>query len=219
MMTYALYSAGGFAREVVRALGAQLAATCETGHEIVFIDDDESLYGEKVHGRRVLSLSQFIALDGKKAANVAFADGQLRRQKVEALEAHAVPFFSIRAPTAIVGDQVTVGEGSILADHTMITCDAKIGRHFHCNIYSYVAHDCQVGDFVTFAPRVSLNGRIVVEDFAYIGSDATFLPGNSSGPLVVGEGAVVGAGAVVTKDVPPGVVVLGSPAKPLQRSS
>lgn len=216
MKVLALYSAGGFAREVVRSVRSQLDALHEPDCEIVFIDDSELLQGDKVHGYRVLSMAEFLAIDGEKAASVAFADGELRRQKVEALAAEAVPFFSIRASTAIIGDQAVIGEGSILADYTVITADANIGRHFHCNIYSYVAHDCQIGDFVTFAPRVSLNGRINVEDYAYIGSDATFLPGNSSRPLTIGEGAVVGAGAVVTKDVPPRTVVVGSPARPLR---
>lgn len=96
----------------------------------------------------------------------------------------------------------------------MVTCDAKIGKHFHCNIYSYVAHDCIIGDFVTFASRVSLNGRIRVQDNVYVGSDATFLPGTADRFLTIGEGAIIGAGAVVTKDVSPGAVMVGSPAKP-----
>ncbi|MEL6737032.1 MAG: acetyltransferase, partial [Pseudomonadota bacterium] len=87
----------------------------------------------------------------------------------------------------------------------------------HCNIYSYVAHDSIVGDYVTLGPRVSVNGRVSIEDGAYIGSGATILPGNPDKFLVIGAGATVGAGAIVTKSVKPGEVVVGNPARPIAR--
>lgn len=47
-----------------------------------------------------------------------------------------------------------------------------IGRSFHANIYSYVAHDCIIGDYVTFAPSVKCTGNVVIEDCVYIGTGA-----------------------------------------------
>ena len=97
-----------------------------------------------------------------------------------------------------------------------ITADARIGRQFQCNIYAYVAHDCVIGDYVTFAPRVSLNGNVVVEDHVYVGTGAVIRQGTSDKPLVLGRGCVIGMGAVVTRDVGPGVTVVGNPARPLE---
>ena len=82
------------------------------------------------------------------------------------------------------------------------------------NIYAYIAHDCVIGDYVTFAPNVHCNGNVHVHDHAYIGTGAIIKQGTTSKPLVIGEGAVVGMGAVVTKDVPPFTTVIGNPAKP-----
>ena len=103
----------------------------------------------------------------------------------------------------------------ILCGFATITSNATIGRHFHGNIYSYVAHDCVIGDFVTFAPGVKCNGNVHIEDHAYIGTGAVLRQGEPGKPLIIGAGAVVGMGAVVTRDVPPGVTVDGNPAKPL----
>jgi acetyltransferase-like isoleucine patch superfamily enzyme len=100
-----------------------------------------------------------------------------------------------------------------------VTSNARIGRFFHANLYSYVAHDCRVGDFVTFAPNVHCNGRVVVEDDAYVGTGAVLRQGSDEKPLVIGRGAVVGMGAVVTKSVEPFTTVVGNPAAPLQRAS
>ena len=93
----------------------------------------------------------------------------------------------------------------------------RIGRQFHGNFYSYVAHDCVVGDYVTFAPAVRCLGNVVIEDHAYIGTGAVLRQGTPGNPLVIGRGAVVGMGAIVTKSVPPGVTVVGNPAKPLSK--
>jgi acetyltransferase-like isoleucine patch superfamily enzyme len=74
-----------------------------------------------------------------------------------------------------------------------------------------------IGDYVTFAPRVHCNGNVHIEDHAYIGTGAILRQGTPDKPLIIGRGAVVGMGAVVTKDVAPNTVVVGNPAKILER--
>ena len=97
----------------------------------------------------------------------------------------------------------------ILCPFTTITSNTKIGKGFHANIYSYVAHDCIIGDYVTFAPSVKCNGNVHIEEHAYIGTGAIIKQGTPEKPIVIGKGAVVGMGAVVTKSVKPGDVVFG----------
>jgi acetyltransferase-like isoleucine patch superfamily enzyme len=61
-------------------------------------------------------------------------------------------------------------------------------------------------------PGAVIAGEVMIEDFASIGSNATVLP-----RLKIAKGAIVGAGAVVTKDIPPGMTVVGNPARPHRR--
>ena len=171
---------------------------------------------KKVNEYNILSEQDFISLEcDEKYFNVAIGSSTTRKKVTERLlDADCSP-FSVLAKSSIIYDKNTIGEGAAICDHVMITSNATIGSYFQANLYSYVAHDCQIGDFVTFAPRVSCNGNVVIEDFAYIGTGAILKQGSKENPLIIGTGATVGMGAVVTKNVPTNTVVVGNPAKPL----
>lgn len=219
MKIFGFYSAGGYAREILSPFELSEASVATEPFEIVLIDDDPAMAGAMIQKRRVISYDMAKDMRGEYdiRLNVAFAQPQLRRAKVEQALSDGFALFDAFAPSAYLGPNVAFGPGAIFSPNTIVTADARIGIAFHCNIYSYVAHDCIVGDYVTFAPRVSLNGRIKVEDDVYVGSGAIFLPGKANRFLTIGKGAVIGAGAVVTKDVDPGDVVVGIPARPLAR--
>lgn len=121
-----------------------------------------------------------------------------------------IPLIEARHSTVVQMDDVNIADGACLSPFVTLTSNICIGRGFHANLYSYVEHDCRIGDFVTFAPGVKCNGNVTIGDRAYIGAGAVIRQG-----LTIGAGAVVGMGAVVTRDVPAGVTVVGNPARPL----
>ena len=169
-----------------------------------------------VNGQRVLTYAQWLSEPASsRHMNVAIANSSVREQLVQRCSADGVQFFEARAANVVQLDEVRLGEGAVLCPFVTLTSNIRIGRHFHANLYSYVEHDCVIGDFVTFGPGVKCNGNVMVEDHAYIGSGAVIKQGLPGAPLVIGRGAVVGMGAVVTKSVPPGVTVVGNPARPL----
>lgn len=213
-MKYAIYSCEGFAREVLPSLRKQAG----DGADIVFVDDDPKKIGTVVHDCPVIAFEQLCEVEHRdRLVSVSVADSKVRQKLVQRCQAADLEFVSITDITHITFDNVEVGEGAIFCANTMVTGDAIIGRHFQCNIYSYIAHDSRIGDFVTFAPRVSCNGRVEIDDFAYIGTGATLMQGRHDRHLQIGKGAVVGMGAVVLKDVEDGEVVVGNPAKVIRR--
>ncbi len=215
MKRIAIFGASGFGREVMPLARAQCLASAHQ-HELVFVDDQPAV--SHVNGHAVLTYAQWIALPANvRFINVAIASSAVRQSLVERCTADGVQFFEVRAPNVVQLDDVVLGEGAILSPFVMLTSNIRIGRHFHANIYSYVAHDCVIGDYVTFAPGVKCNGNVVIEDHAYIGTGAIIKQGKPGAPLVIGRGAVVGMGAVVTKSVPPGVTVVGNPARLLAK--
>jgi len=218
-MKFAIYSCEGFAREILPIL----RQNCENSipkekRDIVFVDDNPQWHGNVVNGIRVISFEDLCREKKRdRLISVAVANTRTRKKLVNKCQSEGFQFSDIVSKNSLIYDTNDIGQGAILCANTIITSNAKIGKHFHCNIYSYVAHDCIIGDFVTFAPRVCCNGRIIIDDFAYIGTGAVFKQGVQGKPLRVGEGAVVGMGAVVTKDVPPNVTVVGNPARILSK--
>jgi sugar O-acyltransferase (sialic acid O-acetyltransferase NeuD family) len=208
-----VYGASGFGREVMPLVRSQFAADLAAGSAtLVFIDDNAS--NRSVNGHAVISFAEFCSIDVvTKLVGIAIADGGIRRKLVlKCLEMGIEP-LRIVASSALFLDENVIGEGAIFCPYTMVTSNVRIGKYFHCNIYSYVAHDCVIGDFVTFAPGVKCNGNVHIENYAYVGTGAILRQGKADAPLVVGEGAVIGMGAVVTKSVAPGTTVVGNPAR------
>ncbi len=197
-----------------------IGVACRTkGHELVFVV--ENLEKQTViNGHKVISESDFLSYQAdNKYFNIAIADYKTRERIADKMLASDIKPFTIKALNAVTYDENTIGEGAILCPFTTITSNAKIGRFFHGNIYSYVAHDCIIGDFVTFAPSVHCNGKVVVEDHAYIGTGVVIKQGTDDRPIIIGKGSIVGMGAVVTKSVQPFTTVIGNPAVELRKKS
>lgn len=215
MKRFAIFGASGFGREVLPLIRTQLQ-NMPNPWELVFVDDTPP--AEQLNDHRVLTYAQWLAEPAtSRHISLAIANSAVRAKLTERCMADGIEFFEVRAANVVELDDVQIGPGAILNPFVTLTSNIRIGQQFHGNIYSYVAHDCVIGDFVTFAPGVKCNGNVVVEDHAYIGTGAVLKQGKPGAPLVIGHGAVVGMGAVVTKNVAAGTTVVGNPARVMQR--
>lgn len=209
---FAVYGASGCGRGIMPLAREQLRRQGVAPDRLVFIDD--GAVGARMNGQRVLSYAGFLAeAASERHAVLAIADSAVRERLAGRCAADDVRAWTVAAENVVVMDDVVIGEGAALSPFVTITSNIRVGKHFHANLYSYVEHDCVIGDFVTFAPGVKCNGNVVIEDHAYIGAGAVIRQGRPGQPLVIGRGAVVGMGAVVTKSVPAGATVAGNPAR------
>lgn len=216
MMQFAIFGASGCGRGVIPLARAQLSSIREP-FELVFVDDQPTV--SEINGFQVLTYSKWLSRPAKsRHINIAIANSLVREKLVQRCQKDGVDFFEVRANNVVQLDDVQIGEGAILCPFVTITSNIKIGKHFHANLYSYVEHDCVIGDYVTFAPGAKCNGNIVIEDYAYIGSGAVIKQGQPGQPLVIGRGATIGMGAVVTKSVLPNTTVVGNPARPMNKA-
>jgi sugar O-acyltransferase (sialic acid O-acetyltransferase NeuD family) len=209
---YAVYGAGGHGREVMPLAREQLKLLGIPATQLVFVDDAPQ--APYINGQQVFSYTEFMQLEAdKRHVALSMANSAVREKLSVRCATDGVLPWTVTAGNVVTMDDLSIGEGAILSPFVMLTSNVRIGHQFHANMYSYVAHDCIIGDFVTFAPGAKCNGNIVIGDHAYIGAGAIIKQGKLGQPLIIGRGAVVGMGAVVTQDVPPGATVVGNPAR------
>lgn len=153
-----------------------------------------------------------LAISGMTLAFVALGPNDLRSTVTDRCLKAGFELVTIVAPTAQVGATATVGRGSIVMHGAVVGANARLGHGSIVNTSASVDHDCLIGDFVHIAPGVNLAGNVAVGDHAMVGIGASVVPW-----VRIGTGATVGAGAVVINDVPDGRVVVGVPARELER--
>ena len=188
MRYYGLIGAGGFGREVMPLLQAQVAEELRAGHaDLCFVAEGVS-EGGVVNGVPMRSLDAFLGLPGERCFNIAIANSRARERIAMACEESGAEPLSIWASTANNLIANVVGRGAIFCHSSMVTANSRIGCYFHGNYYSCVTHDCSIGDFVTFAPGVQCNGNVTIEDHAYLGAGAVLRQGTAAKPLVIGRG-------------------------------
>jgi len=141
---------------------------------------------------------------------VAIGDNWARAKLVESIKSVAPDFQFVRVihPSAVVAQDASVGEGSVVMAGAVINPGSHIGRHCIINTNASVDHDNEIGDFASLAPGATTGGHVKVGSFAAVGLNAAIIQ-----RISIGEHTVIGAGATVLQDVPDHVVSFGTPAR------
>lgn len=150
---------------------------------------------------------------------IAISDYNIRSKIFNSLKDKNLKFPNIIHKSSYVSKSSKIGDGAILCPFVTLTSNVEIAFNFHANIYSYVAHDCVIGNNVTFAPSVKCNGNVVIEDDVYIGTGTIIHQGKANKPLFIGKGCIVAAGSVVTKSLQAGKTYFGNPAIELTKEN
>jgi len=202
---------GGFGREVfalVEALRARGGRWVVEG----FVDDapsDLDLARVRELGSRVVgSVADLVARMSPFTAVVAIGSPQIRRAIVDKLSGAPVSWAVLVHPDTTIGTRVGLGSGSIVAAGARLSTNIVVGRHVHIDQNVTVGHDCDLGDYNRLNPQACISGSVVLQDQVLVGASATVLQG-----LRVGMSSIIGAGAVVVRDVPASTVVKGVPAR------
>lgn len=202
-----IFGAGGHGREV--AWLARQVWGESLGVEFV-VDRPEYLVNE-VSGIPVRLLADCIAMPGTRYI-VALGDPNHRRRAADACESLGLRAALIAHPRVESSDSVTFGGGSVVCAGSILTVDIDVGEHVHINVGCTVSHDVIIGDFSTLSPGVHVSGNVRIGEGVFIGTGASIINGRMDVPLLIGDGAVVAAGACVTRSVEPGAMVAGVPA-------
>ncbi len=138
---------------------------------------------------------------------VAVGAPEIRREMVKKWPGDN--FATIIARGVIIGDRVSIAEGSLVAPGVVLTCDIKVGKHSIINIASTISHGCSLGDYVTVCPGVHVAGNVSLGDGVFVGIGA-----NINNNIKIANGVVIGAGALIIEDImEENSVYVGVPAR------
>lgn len=147
---------------------------------------------------------------------VAIGRPSARRQVADKVRALGGRFARLYRARRAVHRHVTIGDGSMISTRSYIGPSTVIGEHVMLLGMCSIGHDVVIEDYVMVCPSVTVSGYVKVEEEVFLGAGAIIVEGRPDRPLVIGRGAYVAAGAVVTKSVPAGAKVVGNPARPMR---
>ena len=208
-----IVGAGGLGREVFGIIAAIEEESPGTWDFRGFVADDipPSHLMDRLGSKYLGDIETFIgSVDGVNELSfiVAIGNGKIRKliepRFIQAGLSHA----SLIHPSVILGIDVVVGPGAIICANSVLTTNIQLGTSVHINIGSLISHDVTIGNHVTLSPGVNLTGNVKISDEVTVFSSSIVLPGVS-----IGSKSIIGAGSVVTNDVPNDITVVGVPAR------
>jgi sugar O-acyltransferase (sialic acid O-acetyltransferase NeuD family) len=202
-----IIGAKGFAKEVLEIL-FQIGDVLELG----FYDDvneiGDTMYNSFPILKNETQVKDFFKNHGNEFV-IGIGSPKYRYMMCKKIENLGGELKSTISPFSHIGHfGNSIGNGCNIMTGTVITNDVKIDKGTLINLNCTIGHDTIIEEFVELCPGVHISGNCIIRKFTFIGTNATILPN-----VTIGENVIIGAGALVNKNVPDNVMVIGSPGK------
>lgn len=210
MKKIAIIGAGGFGREV-KMLIDHINQKDEQFEIQGFYDDKH--YDHDINGVPYLGeIEKINEIDYPLCIAVAIGDPKTKKKIIQKLNNSNIEFPTLIHPSVIIGqDDTKIGKGNIICAGVIITVNIEIKDFVILNLSCTVGHDTIIKDYCSFMPTVNISGEVVINEAVYVGTGAKII-----NLLEIGENTVVGAGAVVYRNLPANCTAVGIPAKPIK---
>lgn len=208
-----VFGAGGFGREVMWML-EEAQKTKPQWNICGFIDDTPAYKDKKIQQHPVIGNTNWL-LGYKKPIQVicALGESKPRMEVIHKLSVNPnISFPAFVAPDCTISPYVTLGKGSIICASVVVTVNVTIGNFVIINYQSVIGHDAIINDYVSIYPSVNISGFVQIGKHTQVGVGSKVLP-----HVTVGNQVIIGAGAIVTKNVRSHTTVIGIPAKPIKK--
>lgn len=202
-----IFGAGGFGREVAWLAEQRWGERVK----LHFLVDRPEFLRAPVNGIPVELVSTVDAGEDARFV-VALGDPAARQAAAQVLADAGMRPATLVHPRVEMSRFIDLGPGTVVCANSVLTCNLVLGAHVQVNLACTIGHDAAIGDFSTLSPGVNISGCVHLERGVFVGTNACIINGKTDRPLRIGAGAVIAAGACVTKDVPPHALVAGVPA-------
>jgi acetyltransferase EpsM len=203
-----VWGAGGHAKvvaDLLRSNGFHVAG---------FIDDhNPARSGEMFCGAKVSARTDSFVRAGVRDIIIAIGDNRVREQKAKLAQTQGFKLASVVHPYSAMASDVKLGVGTVVMAGAVINSGSMIGENSIINTSASIDHDCVLADNVHISPGARIAGGVQIGRGTWIGIAATIIE-----KIRLGENIIVGAGAVVIRNVASGAVVVGVPARKIKSS-
>lgn len=197
--------AGGLGREVVSHF---VKNDSDLHWEFIgFVDD--RMQNRTIEGWPIIGVIEDIyEMSPSPTVAIAIADPRTRKRLFLDMKRNNISIATLIHPSATISPDVEIEEGSIVCTGSIIMTNVRLGKACIVNPGSFIGHDTILHDWVSLMPRVSVAGEVIVGEGSYLGINSSIINRTE-----VGEWCVIGAGAIVTKEIPPHSMAVGVPAR------
>ncbi len=207
-----IFGAGGAGREVLE-LARIINSKTQRWQEIYFILDIE-ITSKEVNNVRVLSYEDFRSKYGDSSEIIVAIGEPLVREKIfNKLEQDNMNLASLIHPDVYIPDSTTIGRGVIIQYGCFISCNVTIKDYVYIQPHCNISHDDVLQEGCIISGFVNLAGNVKIGKFTYIGLSAALKE-----DISIGDRSIISMGAIVYKNVPDSVVVIGNPARVIARN-
>ena len=209
MKNLIIFGAGGFGRETAWAV-ERINKISPTWNLLGFMDDDDTIQGTEINSYPVLGKLREVDKYPDVYFVCAVGASKVREKTIHNMKMNNpnIKFGTVIDPSVERSDLVTVGEGTIICAHTIMTVNISIGNHVIINLDCTIGHDVVINDFSTLYPSVNVSGMSEIGHAVELGTGMQMIQGKK-----IGNYSIVGAGAVVVRDIPAACTAVGNPAK------
>lgn len=206
-----IFGAGGFGREVQWLI--ERINQKKFTWQIEGYLDDGVVPGTEINGFKVLGgMEKLRKYDDSMAVVCAIGSASIREKIITKIKTIGkFQFPNLIDPDVQTSQFLSMGEGNIICSGNILTVNIVIRDFIILNLSCTVGHDVVLESFVTVYPGVNISGNTRVKKGVELGTGSKIIQGK-----VIGENTIVGAGAVVVRDLPADCTAMGMTAKPVQ---
>jgi sugar O-acyltransferase (sialic acid O-acetyltransferase NeuD family) len=204
-----IIGAGGVGRETVLII-EDINEMNKEWNLLGFVDDNDDIQNKDINGYEVLGKLESLKTYAKEVYVVcAIANYKIKKNIIERLKENKnIKFATLIHPSTKLNKTVKIGEGCIVYQNVIATANISIGDHVIISPKSGIGHDTNVENYCSLLWNVNISGNVLLKEGVLVGSGATIIQG-----IEVGKESIIGAEAVVIRDIPSNKTAVGNPTR------